>query len=121
MWQSTKEMTAGMTRAIFVTKVRQMNLLIESRSALNENEQGQSLPVLIRVYQLKDAKVFENAAYAQLIDNDRALLRADLLGSLEATLAPTPPCACLRQWRATRKSWVLRGSSVVSVVPSGNW
>lgn len=88
MWQSTKEMSAGMTRAIFITKVRQMNLLIESRSALNENEQGQSLPVLIRVYQLKDAKVFENAAYAQLIDNDRALLRADLLGSLEATLAP---------------------------------
>ncbi|MDN7427520.1 type VI secretion system-associated lipoprotein [Burkholderia sp. AU16741] len=88
MWQSTKEATAGMTRAIFITKVKQMNLVIDSRAALNENEQGQSLPVVMRVYQLKDAKVFENAAYVSLLDDDSALLRADLLDSMETTLAP---------------------------------
>ncbi|MET3823139.1 type VI secretion system protein VasD [Burkholderia sp. PvR073] len=88
MWQSVKTTTADMTRAIFVAKVKQMNLVIESRSALNPNELGQSLPVVMRVYQLKDAKVFEKAAYSQLLDDDRALLSADLLGSLETTLAP---------------------------------
>ncbi|WP_174386899.1 type VI secretion system lipoprotein TssJ [Burkholderia metallica] len=88
MWQSVKETTAGMTRAIFVTKVKQMNLVIESRAALNENEQGQSLPVVMRVYQLKDATVFENAAYVSLLDDDIASLRADLLGSMETTLVP---------------------------------
>ncbi|RQR41212.1 type VI secretion system lipoprotein TssJ [Burkholderia sp. Bp9142] len=88
MWQLVNETTTDMTRAIFVAKVKQMNFVIESRSALNANEQGQSLPVVMRVYQLKDAKAFENAAYVQLIDNDKALLGGDLLGSLEATLAP---------------------------------
>jgi type VI secretion system protein VasD len=87
-WQSVKDTTADMARAIFVAKIKQMNLVIESRSALNQNEQGESLPVVMRVYQLKDAKVFENAAYVQLVDDDRVLLSADLLGSQEVTLAP---------------------------------
>ncbi|WP_423393669.1 type VI secretion system lipoprotein TssJ [Burkholderia sp. LMG 21824] len=88
MWQSVKDTTVDTARAVFVAKVKQMNLVIESRSALNENEQDQSLPVVVRVYQLKDAKVFENAGYAQLLDDDRALPKADLLGSMEATLGP---------------------------------
>ncbi len=88
MWQSVKQATADMTHAIFVTKVKQMNLVIESRSALNENAQGQSLPVVMRVYPLTDAKVFENAAYVQLLDDDGSLLKADLRGSMETTLAP---------------------------------
>ncbi|MGT0195804.1 type VI secretion system lipoprotein TssJ [Burkholderia pyrrocinia] len=88
MWQSMKDTAVDATRAVFIAKVKQTNLVIESRSALNENEQGQSLPVVVRVYQLKDAKVFEKASYAQLLDDDRALLKADLLGSMEATLGP---------------------------------
>ncbi|WP_260432599.1 type VI secretion system lipoprotein TssJ [Burkholderia sp. Bp9140] len=88
MWQSVKMTTADMTRAIFVAKVKEMNLVIESRSALNENEKGQALPVVMRVYQLKDAKIFERATYVQLLDDDRALLKADLLDSMEATLVP---------------------------------
>lgn len=88
MWQSLKDTTVDTTRAVFIAKVKQMNLVIESRSALNENEQGQSLPVVVRIYQLKDAKVFEKASYAQLLDDDSALLKADLLGSLETTLGP---------------------------------
>ncbi|VWB17437.1 type VI secretion lipoprotein [Burkholderia lata] len=87
-WQSVKETTVDMTRAIFVAKIKQMNLVIESHSALNQNDQGESLPVVMRVYQLKDAKVFERAAYVELIDDDRVLLSADLLGSQEVTLAP---------------------------------
>ena len=88
MWQSVTKTTADMTRAIFVTKVKQMSLVIEGRAALNENEQGQSLPVVMRVYQLKDAEIFGKAAYVQLLDDDSALLRVDLLGSMETTLAP---------------------------------
>ncbi|MET1505727.1 type VI secretion system lipoprotein TssJ [Burkholderia sola] len=88
MWQSVMDTTVDTARTVFVAKVKQMNLVIESRSALNENEQGQSLSVVVRVYQLGDAKVFEKAGYAQLLDDDRALLRADLLGSMETTLGP---------------------------------
>ncbi|RQR64555.1 type VI secretion system lipoprotein TssJ [Burkholderia sp. Bp9125] len=88
MWQSVKDTTVDATRAVFVAKVKQMNLVVESRAALNQNGQGQSLPVVIRIYQLKDARVFAKAGYAQLLDDDRVLLKTDLLGSLEATLAP---------------------------------
>lgn len=85
-WQSVKEMTVGATRAVFITKVKQMNLVIESRAALNQNEQGQSLPVVLRVYQLTDTKAFEKATSGQLLADDRMLLKADLAGSMEAVL-----------------------------------
>ncbi|WP_241239072.1 type VI secretion system lipoprotein TssJ [Burkholderia stagnalis] len=88
MWQSVKETALDATRAVFVAKVKQLNLAIESRAALNPNEQGQSLPVVMRVYQLKDAKAFAQADYAQLLADDRAQLKADLLSSMEATLGP---------------------------------
>jgi type VI secretion system protein VasD len=88
MWQSVKETTVDATRAVFIAKVKQMNLVIESRAAQNPNGQGQSLPVVLRVYQLKDSKAFEKAGYGQLLDDGRALLKADLLGSREAVLGP---------------------------------
>ncbi|MGU7770644.1 type VI secretion system lipoprotein TssJ [Burkholderia sp. MR1-5-21] len=88
MWQSVKDTTMDATRAVFVAKVRRMNLVLESRAALNQNGQGQSLPVVARIYQLKNAKAFENASYAQLLADDRTPLKADLLDRVEATLAP---------------------------------
>ncbi|KVO08227.1 hypothetical protein WJ70_23840 [Burkholderia ubonensis] len=87
-WQSVKDTTVDVTRAVFVAKVKQMNLMLESRAMLNQNGQGESLPVVIRIYQLKDAKAFAEASYAQLLNDDRALLKADLLGSMDATVAP---------------------------------
>lgn len=88
MWQSAKETTVDATRAVFTRKVKQMNLVIESRAALNPNERGQSLPVVVRVYQLKDTKAFEKASYSRLLDDDRELLKVDLAGSMEAVLGP---------------------------------
>lgn len=118
MWQSTKETIGGMTRAIFVTKVKQMNLVIESRAALNENEQGQSLPVVMRVYQLKDAKVFENTAYVSLLNDDSALLKAELLDSMEITLVPDASMALSVPMAAdARKLWAWQGSSAMGAVP----
>lgn len=88
MWQSAKETTVDATRAVFTRKVKQMNLVIESRAALNPNERGQSLPVVVRVYQLKDTKAFEQASYSRLLDDDHELLKVDLAGSMEAVLGP---------------------------------
>ncbi|TCW77908.1 type VI secretion system lipoprotein TssJ [Burkholderia sp. SRS-46] len=87
-WQSVKETTVDATHAVFIAKVRQMNLVIESRAALNQSDAGQSLPVVVRVYQLKQSMAFETASYAQLLDGDKDVLKADLLGSMEATLGP---------------------------------
>ncbi|KWI57937.1 type VI secretion system lipoprotein TssJ [Burkholderia pseudomultivorans] len=87
-WQATKEMTANATSAVFVAKVKQMNLVIESRAALNTDGRGQSLPVELRIYQLKDSNTFERTGYTRLLNDDQALLKADLLDSTTKTLAP---------------------------------
>jgi|GEM_PF-6450640 len=38
-----------------------------ARSALNQDAGGVSLPVVLRIYQLKDDKPFATATYAQLL------------------------------------------------------
>ncbi|MBB1630355.1 type VI secretion system-associated lipoprotein [Cupriavidus sp. UME77] len=87
-WQSVKDTTAAAASAVFVAKVKQMNLVIVSRSALNQDERGVSLPVVLRIYQLKDAKAFDTATYAQLLEGAGDPLKTDSLGRTEVTLGP---------------------------------
>ncbi|WP_341316947.1 type VI secretion system lipoprotein TssJ [Paraburkholderia sp. IMGN_8] len=87
MWQSVKDGTADATRAVFETKVRQMSLVIVARSALNQDTRGASLPVVLRIYQLKDERPFATASYAQLLGGSDAL-KAATLWSRDMTLGP---------------------------------
>ncbi|WP_374626836.1 type VI secretion system lipoprotein TssJ [Pandoraea sp.] len=88
VWQTTKDATASIGRAIFIAKVKEMNFVIESHDALNQNHDGRSLPLVLRFYQLKDSGAFEKASYAQLLDQDHELLKSSLAGVSEVTLAP---------------------------------
>lgn len=88
-WQATKDATTGTTRAIFIAKVKRMRLVISSRAELNRDDQGASLPVTIRVYQLKSAQAFEAATYPQLLHDADTVLKADLLRMSETVLAPS--------------------------------
>jgi type VI secretion system protein VasD len=87
-WQSVKDTTVNTTQAIFVAKVEQMNLVIDGRAELNRNAQGVSLPVAIRVYQLKDDKAFAQASYVQLLTNADSILKADAVNHTDAVLGP---------------------------------
>lgn len=87
-WQSVKDTTVDATRAVFTAKVKQMNLVIVSRSALNPDERGVALPVVMRVYQLRDSKAFETATYARLLDGTSDALKADVLTEAEVMLGP---------------------------------
>jgi type VI secretion system protein VasD len=87
-WQSVKDTTVDATRAVFVSKVKEMNLVITSRSALNPDEHGAALPLVMRVYQLKDSKAFETATYAQIVDETTDTLKTDQLARTEVTLGP---------------------------------
>jgi type VI secretion system protein VasD len=86
-WQSVKDGTAEAARAVFETKVKQMNLVITARGALNQDAGGVSLPVVLRIYQLRDDKPFATATYAQLLGGNDALKAATLWRS-EMTLGP---------------------------------
>ncbi|MGF6504235.1 hypothetical protein [Paraburkholderia sp. 32] len=41
-WQSVKDGTVDVTRAVFETKVKQMNLVVTARGALNEDDHSRS-------------------------------------------------------------------------------
>lgn len=87
MWQSVKDGTVAATQAVFETKVKQMNLAIVARGALNQDVHEVSLPVVMRIYQLKDDKPFATATYAQLLGSNDAL-KASTLWSRDVTLGP---------------------------------
>lgn len=87
MWQSVKDGTVDATRAVFETKVRQMNLVITARGALNQDAYGASLPVVLRIYQLRDERPFATATYAQLLEGSDAL-KAATLWRRDVTLGP---------------------------------
>lgn len=87
-WQSTKDTGSRAANAVFIAKVKQMNLVIEGRAELNRDERGGSLPVAMRVYQLKDAKAFETAPYTQLLNDAERVLKADALRHDEVALGP---------------------------------
>ena len=48
-----------------------------------------SLPVVLRIYQLKDSKAFETATYSQLLAGTGDALKAGILAKAEVTLAPS--------------------------------
>ncbi|WP_235021308.1 type VI secretion system lipoprotein TssJ [Caballeronia telluris] len=86
-WQSVKDGTVSTTKAIFETKVKQMNLVVTARGALNQDARGVSLPVVLRIYQLKDNKPFATTTYEQVLAGNDAL-KAATLSSRDMTLGP---------------------------------
>ncbi|WP_254358323.1 type VI secretion system lipoprotein TssJ [Paraburkholderia sp. CNPSo 3281] len=87
VWQTVKDGTVNATRAVFEAKVKQMDLVVTARGALNQDARAVSLPVVLRIYQLTDDKPFVTATYAQLLDGNDAL-KAATLWSREATPGP---------------------------------
>ncbi|WP_321888925.1 type VI secretion system lipoprotein TssJ [Paraburkholderia bannensis] len=87
MLQSVKDGTVAATQAIFVSKVTQMNLAVAARGALNPDSLGASLPVVLRVYQLKDDTPFATATYTQLLSGSDTL-KAASLWSCDFTIGP---------------------------------
>lgn len=86
--QAVKDNTVEAAKWAFTTQVKTMNLDLVSRSSLNTNGAGQSLSTVIRVYQLKTAKAFEQLSYAQLQANDLESMKADLLVTRNVVLRP---------------------------------
>ncbi|WP_392561466.1 type VI secretion system lipoprotein TssJ [Orbus sturtevantii] len=86
--QSVSEGTAGVAKAIFVWDVRTLHLDYSARAELNTDDKNRSSPVVIRMYQLSDAKSFEAATYPLLVNDDRDLLGSSLLATKEIVLKP---------------------------------
>jgi type VI secretion system protein VasD len=66
----------------------QVKMNLTSTANLNMNRAKQPLPVVVRIYQLTDAKAFEDATFNALWKNDVAILGNTLLRKDTLTLDP---------------------------------
>lgn len=77
--------------AIFYKKIKVLHLDFTAREVLNPDASESrmlSVPVMVRVYQLKDTKIFDKTTYLQLLKNGEAILEADLLTTRDVVLKP---------------------------------
>lgn len=86
--QAVKDSTTDAAKWAFTTQVKTMSVDLVARSSLNANVTGQSLSTVVRFYQLKDRKAFEQLDYRQLQTNDLEALKPDLLATKDIVLRP---------------------------------
>lgn len=87
-WQSVSDTSSSAYRAVFFKQVKVLNVDLSAREALNPDDAGRATSVAVRVYQLKDRKMFDGASYGDLLKNDRTVLAQDLQANLAAVLNP---------------------------------
>lgn len=63
-------------------------LTLATTKALNQDDSGDSLPVVVRVYQLRGKDKFQQATFKALWKNDKEVLEGDLLERKELTVRP---------------------------------
>lgn len=65
-----------------------VSLRIEATTEINPDFQGRPSPVVVRVYQLRSAGIFQSADFFALQNNETGILGADLLGREEFEVIP---------------------------------
>nr|WP_283093599.1 type VI secretion system lipoprotein TssJ [Citrobacter sp. JGM124] len=89
--QSVTDGTQSVFNSLFYKKVKILRLDFTAREELNtDSRESHSLSesVIVRVYQLKDRKAFDNTVYQQLLQDDGMMLKADLLASRDVVVKP---------------------------------
>lgn len=89
--QRVTEGTKSALHSVFYKKITVLRLDFSAREALNTDaRENNSLSesVVIRIYQLKDDKLFNTLVYQQLLHEADTLLKADLLSSRDVVLKP---------------------------------
>ena len=80
--QGITDGTKSAFNSVFYKKIKMLHLDFTAREALNtDSRENNSLsePVVVRVYQLKDRKIFDKTVYQQLLKDGETILKADLL------------------------------------------
>ncbi|MDR3428728.1 type VI secretion system lipoprotein TssJ [Silvimonas soli] len=86
--QTVKEATINTTKAIFIADTLTLKIDLLAREGMNADDKDQATPVVIRIYQLKDAKTFAAGAYTSMLDNDTSIIKDDLLQRKDLVLRP---------------------------------
>ena len=89
--QSVSDGTKSAFNAVFYKKVKVLHLDFTAREALNtDTREHNSLSesVVVRIYQLKDNKIFDRTVYQQLLKEGDSVLEADLLATRDVIVKP---------------------------------
>jgi len=89
--QSVTDGTHSAVQSIFYKKIKVLHLDFTAREALNTDaRESNSLsePLVVRVYQLKDHKLFDKTVYQQLLKDGDTVLKAELLTSRDVVIKP---------------------------------
>ncbi|UXU90406.1 type VI secretion system lipoprotein TssJ [Burkholderia sp. S-53] len=87
-WQSVSDASTNAYRAVFFKQVKVLNVDLTARASLNPDEAGRATSVAVRVYQLKDRKIFDEATYDDLLKSDRTVLAPDLQADMSTVVNP---------------------------------
>jgi type VI secretion system protein VasD len=86
--QKVSDGTVAVTKSIFYKQVKTLHLDITARDAINNNASGAPLSTVVRIYQLKDRKVFDDTDYPSLFTEDSQVIKADLLEQKDIRVLP---------------------------------
>jgi len=86
--QSVSDGTVAVTKSIFYKTIKTLHLDFTTRSVVNSDEGNVPLATMLRVYQLKERKVFDQADYQTLLTQADTVLKADLLAQRDVTVMP---------------------------------
>lgn len=86
--QKVTEGTASATDYIFYKQTKTLHLDIRAREVINRNAAGVSLSTVVRIYQLRERRTFDNADYSLLFDSDKPALKSDLVAQNDIRLQP---------------------------------
>ncbi len=103
VWQSVSDASTSAYRSVFFKQVKVLNVDLSAREALNPDDAGRATSVAVRVYQLKDRKMFDGASYEDLLKNDRTVLAQDLQTNLAAVLNPGASASLSQPMQADTK------------------
>ncbi|WP_246174559.1 type VI secretion system lipoprotein TssJ [Pandoraea bronchicola] len=87
-WQTLSNGTANAFHAVFYKHVESVDVDVSARDALNPDDAGRATSVAVRVYQLKDRKLFDAASYDDLLKQDRKVLAEERQASMAGVLNP---------------------------------
>lgn len=87
-WQTVSDSTSGAYHAVFYKQVKVLNVDLTARASLNPDDAQRPTSVAVRVYQLKDRKLFDKASYDDLLKHDKTMLAQDLQASIATVINP---------------------------------
>ena len=69
-------------------KTTGLRFIVQADDEINPNVKNEASPVVLRIYELKSLNAFSQASLFELLDNDTAVLGADMVGKREIEIKP---------------------------------